>query len=139
MRVLFDTNVVLDLLQARQPFVEDAEILFAYVETGKIEGLLCATTVTTIHYLLFKTLSNREATTAIRALLNLFEIAAVNRIVLEDAVASDGADFEDTVLWQSAFHAKADLIVTRDAKGFAKSKIPVYTPAELCKLLNGQK
>ena len=60
MNVLFDTNVILDLLLEREPFVRDAQALVSRVERGEIVGLLCATTVTTLHYLLCKSLGKRK-------------------------------------------------------------------------------
>ncbi len=51
MKILFDTNVVLDVLIDRKPFSLTASLLFSEVEKGRIEGFLCATTITTIYYL----------------------------------------------------------------------------------------
>ncbi len=75
MRVLVDTNVVLDVLLDRKPFAEAATQVFALVEESKIEGFLCATTVTTIDYLLAQALVPAKAREALHRLLNLFEIA----------------------------------------------------------------
>jgi predicted nucleic acid-binding protein len=130
-KVLFDTNVVLDLLLEREPFADEAETLIAKVERGEMSGMLCATTVTTLHYLLRKSLGGKEAKRVLESLMALFEIAPVTRLVLEEAIKLDDKDFEDSVLYKSAFHAGADLIVTRDREGFAKSDLPVMTPKEL--------
>jgi predicted nucleic acid-binding protein len=135
MTVLFDTNVILDLLLEREPFVDAAEKLMAKVERGEIVGMLGATTVTTLHYLLAKNLDKKEAERVITTLLRLFEIAAVTRIVLEEALKTRSDDYEDAVLCQAAYHAGADLIVTRDRKGFEKAGIPVATPNELLAML----
>ncbi len=135
MRVLFDTNVVLDLLLDREPFVEDALYLFTKVERSEITGLLCATTVTTIHYLIGKALGAKEASRHIKTLLSLFEIAPVNRSVLDEALEAGFHDFEDGVLYASALKAGAEAIVTRDLSEFKKAKIPVYTPDELVSAL----
>jgi len=135
MRVLFDTNVVLYLLLDREPFVEHALYLFAKVECSEITGLICAVTVTTIHYLMTKALGSKEAARHIGTLLSLFEIAPVNRSVLEEALAAGFSDFEDVVLYTSALKAGADCIVTRDPAGFKRAKIPVYAPEELASIL----
>ena len=74
MRILFDTNVILDVLLERKPFVESALYLMAEVERSRINGLICATTITTIYYLLKKALKQKEATRHIKTLLSLFEI-----------------------------------------------------------------
>ena len=51
MRVILDTNIVLDVLLARKPFLEQASSLFSLAEQSQIEGYLCATTITTVDYL----------------------------------------------------------------------------------------
>ncbi len=129
MRVLFDTNVVLDVLLDRQPHAADAVRLFAQAERGGLDGLLGATTLTTIHYLIRKPLGEATARERIGMLLRLFEVAPVTRVVLEDALALPFGDFEDAVLHEAARHAGAGGIVTRNAADFTKAT--VYTPAEL--------
>jgi len=130
-RVLVDTNVVLDVLLNRQPFAQDAAEVFALVETSAIKGFLCATTVTTLDYLLRQTLTSLKAREALKRLLDLFEIAPVNRPVLEQALASKISDFEDAVLEQSGLVAAVDVITTRNIRDFRKSSLPVLDPPEL--------
>lgn len=135
MRVLFDTNVILDVLLDREPFARDAGLLVASVERGGLDGLLCATTITTIHYLANKSLGARRTRTLVKGLLSLFEIAPVDRSVLESAQELAFADFEDAVLHEAGRHAGADAIVTRDLKGFARAALPIHTPDVLLKIL----
>jgi len=135
-KILFDTNIVLDLLLDRHPFSEDAGILFGRVERGEITGVLCATTITTIHYLVQKSRSKKASQDIIASLLKLFEIAAVTRVVLSEALESADRDYEDSVLYKAAFHYGADLIVTRDRRGFQKSDLPVMNTKELLALLD---
>ena len=91
MRVLVDTNVVLDVLLDRQPFADAAAQVFALVEESRIEGLLCATTVTTVDYLLGQALPPEKARDALQRLLDLFEIAPVNRPVPTVALLRTGS------------------------------------------------
>ncbi len=135
MKILFDTNVVLDVMLDRKPFSEPASQLMSLVEKGKISGLLCATTITTIHYLSIKVMGQIKAQNKIKDLMILFEIAAVNRSVIEYALTSKFSDFEDAVIYQAARHAGAEVIVTRDQKGFKQSKLPVYSPHEILKVI----
>ena len=136
MKVLFDTNVVLDLLLDRTSFADEAAALFSKIEQGEFPGYLCATTLTTVHYLLSKSLSNLDANTHIQTLASMFEIAAVNRLVIEHALVAGFSDFEDAVLYQAAYHAGAEYIVTRNISDFRKSDIPVYAPGEFISLLH---
>lgn len=133
--MLFDTNVVLDVLLDREPFSTVGAHLFACVERGTLPGYLCATTVTTVHYLAEKTLGAEQTRAKIRNLLRLFEVAPVNRTVLEGALASRLQDFEDAVVHEAALHVGAQGIVTRDQAGFKGARLPVYTPDELWKAL----
>lgn len=135
MRILFDTNIILDLLLDRGPFVEHAQALFEKVESNELKGYLGATTVTTLDYLLTKALSTQEATQIIKKLLKLFEIAPVNRLVLENALDSGFLDFEDAVLHTAAVHSGVQAIVTRDEKGFRKAQLPIYSPEALLNAL----
>jgi len=128
---LVDTNVVLDVLLDRQPFVKAAAQVFALAEESRIEGFLCATTVTTVDYLLGQALAPDVARAALQRLLDLFEVAPVNRPVLEQALRSDISDFEDAVIEQSARLVLADAIVTRNLPDFAKSFVTAFDPPEL--------
>ena len=131
MRILVDTNVVLDVLLGRKPFVDNATRVFGLIERTQVEGLLCATTVTTIDYLLTQTFSRPESLETVRRLLGLFEIAPVNRLVLEEALRSRIVDFEDAVLEQSARLSEADVIVTRNTRDFRNSAVKAVEPDEL--------
>ena len=131
MRVLVDTNVVLDVLLKRQPFFEDSAGVFGFAEQSKIEGLLCATTITTIDYLLQRSLTHAAARQTLKKLLELFDIAPVNRAVLEEALKSRLSDFEDAVLEQAGRLAGAEVIVTRNQQDFRNSALKVLGPDEL--------
>jgi predicted nucleic acid-binding protein len=77
MRVLIDTNVVLDFLQGRQPFVENAAKLFERIDTGEIEGFIAATTITNIYYIVRRAAGAvvaQDAITQILADLNIYAV-----------------------------------------------------------------
>jgi len=131
LKVLFDTNVILDVLLDREPYSETAVRLFNKVETRKIKGYLCASTVTTLFYLVSKIIGAEKGQKEIRKLLNLFEVTPVNRMVLENALSSRFNDYEDAVLYEAARAIKVNTIVTRNVKDFKKAKIHICTPSEL--------
>ena len=130
MRVLLDTNVVLDVLLDRKAFVAESLAIVDLVERGAVTGLLCATTITTLAYLAGKTVGKQQATVQIRQLLSLFEIAPVTRAVLDGALASKAAEFEDAVLAEAAHQAGAQAIITRNLRDFANSPVRAHTPAQ---------
>jgi predicted nucleic acid-binding protein len=97
LKIFFDTNVVLDVLLKREPYAEVAISLFAAVEQGLIQGFLCATTITTLDYLVAKAKDKSVAKQATNHLLRLFSIVEVNQSILKAAVDSPFEDFEDAV------------------------------------------
>jgi len=130
-RALVDTNVVLDVLLARSSFVGASAAVFGLIEHSRIEGLLCATTITTVNYLLRQALPSHAARKALQKLLELFEIAPVNRVVLEEALKSNLSDFEDAVLDQAGRLAGAEAVVTRNQRDFRQAALKVLGPDEL--------
>lgn len=135
MKVLFDTNVILDVLLQREPHVAASANLLSRAETGEVLCVLCATTVTTLYYLVAKAIGSARATAHLRDLLALCEVAPVQRPVLEKALDAGFGDFEDAVLHEAARQAATDAIVTRNAQHFKKSALPVFTPEELIQVL----
>jgi predicted nucleic acid-binding protein len=134
-RVLLDVNVVLDALQSREPFCDDAVRVLARAESGAFAGLLAAHTVTTLFYLMARHSSPAAARLQIGDLLGILDVAAVDQAVLQTALALPAADFEDCVQMAAARRAGADYVVTRDRAGFAAGPVPTLTPAELLALL----
>lgn len=91
--------------------------------------------MTTVDYLLTQSLSHDEGRQALRGLLELFEIAPVNRSVIEKALQSKIEDFEDAVLEQAGCLVGAEAITTRNTKDFRKSSIKALDPTELLLVL----
>jgi predicted nucleic acid-binding protein len=131
LRILFDTNVILDVMLNRAPFSDAASALLEQVEEGVISGYLSATTITTIHYLAAKAIGKERAKTEIEKLFALFEVAPINRVVLESALKSKVPDFEDAVLSETAKAIGMDGIATRNARDFKNAGIRIYDPTEL--------
>ena len=136
MKILFDTNVILDVMLDRQPFSNIAAELFSKVESGKMLGFIGATTVTTIYYLAKKAVGDEQAMVEIEKLIKLFKIAPINRAVIKFAMELKFSDFEDAVLYAAAKKIGVDAIVTRDIKGFKQGTVTVYTPKKLMKKIN---
>jgi len=132
LRILFDTNIILDVLLNRKKFVEISSNLVGMVESKKIEGYLCATTIATLDYLIVKAVNRKQANIEIKKLLTIFNIAEVNSIVLELSVNSAFGDFEDAVQYYSGECCKVEGLVTRNTKDYKNTNLPIYTPDELC-------
>lgn len=129
-RLLFDVNLVLDVLLDRRPHAAAASDVWSAVEDGSAEGLLSAHAVTTIHYLNAKAVGGRMAKETIDALLSVFGVAAVDDRVVRAALTLGWRDFEDAVTAAAARQAGCAAIVTRNPRDFAGSPVRVITPAE---------
>lgn len=138
MKVLFDTNVVLDVLLRREPFYRDAARLFVHLELQHVQGYLGATTVTTLAYFLEKTL-RAAFLTELRRRLELFDVATIDKDVLSRAQMSSVKDFEDAVLAEAAFAFGLDAIVTRNGKDFENAALPALAPQELLAVLDARR
>jgi predicted nucleic acid-binding protein len=134
-RILLDTNIVLDVLLDRPPHVDASAAAWAAVETGVSQGMLAAHAVTTIHYLIRKEMGNAKAARTISAILRVFGVAAVDGVVIQEALQLPISDFEDAVTAAAARLAGCDCIVTRDPKGFRGSPVRPLTPEAVMPLL----
>ncbi|MBX3170264.1 MAG: PIN domain-containing protein [Candidatus Eremiobacteraeota bacterium] len=130
LRVLLDTNVVLDVLLARQPRVNEAAGLWAAADDGRLTGYLPASALTDIYYVANRISGPSRAREAVRLCLTAFEFCPTDRAVLQSAFHRNGPDFEDDVQIASAESARLDAIVTRDGNGFKGSVIPIWSPTQ---------
>lgn len=130
MRVLFDANVVLDVLAAREPHLQASALALALVEQGKAKGFIAAHSVTTIHYLLSKHLSKKRAQAAIAQLLNVLQVASVDHSVLLQALSLGWPDFEDAVQAAAGLNVKATHLLTRNPRDFKTLPMDILTPEE---------
>jgi predicted nucleic acid-binding protein len=130
MRVLLDTNVVLDVLLGREPWLADASALWQASDDGRLTGFITATTLTDIFYVARRLADLARARQAVQVCLAAFEIVPVDRAALERAQQMRGPDFEDNVQIACAEAGRLDAIVTRDGVNFATSPIPIWSPAD---------
>ena len=131
--------MVLDFLLQREPFFQDAELLFQSINAGQVIGYITATTLTDIFYISRKhTRSIEQARQAVSETLTAIVICPVDRAVLESAFNSGLVDFENAVQIFGAVAQGLDAILTRDNKGFLSSPIPVLSIQELLQQLGTQ-
>jgi predicted nucleic acid-binding protein len=134
-KLLLDTNVVLDFVLNRAPWAVDARTLFAKIERGRATGFLAGHTVTTIHYVSAKMIGGAATAAAIADLLRLFEIVPVEKADFFQAVGLPVSDFEDAVQMICALKVGADYIVTRDERDFQSSMVQARSPGAVLALL----
>ena len=129
-RLFVDTNIVMDLLDKRMPFCEDAALLFAEAYHKRVELIISPITYATASYLLGKQNNPESVHNILANLRQLTHVSTEDERVVDDAIASKFTDFEDALQYYSALKAKADMIITRNGKDFTMSRIPVMTAAE---------
>ena len=134
-RVLIDLNLLLDTLQQREPFYVASAQVLAYAETGLIEGLVAAHTMTTLFYLIVKDRSAKMARVAFTDLLRFLSVAAVDHTTVEQALNLPYSDFEDAVQMMAAVQAGAQYVVTRNIRDYKAGPLPALQPAELLAML----
>lgn len=136
MKALMDTCIIIDALQNRQPFCEDAQKIFLLCANDEFEGFLTAKAITDIYYLTHRYLHNDKATREIIVkLCKLFSIVDTSSLDIINALSSEVSDFEDAVIIESALRYGTDCIVTRNVKDYSKSSIPVFDLEEFISLL----
>lgn len=135
MKVLLDTNIILDYFLERDPFMNDAEALFTQIEAKQIEGYITATTLTDIFYIVRKSKGTQLAKQAVSKLLAGLEICQVDRLILESALALELNDFEDAVQIACAIASNLEAVISRDRNGFAQAPMPTYSPRDIIEQL----
>jgi len=120
---MIDTNIVLDLLLNRSPFVDDAVKLFEQAEKKRIVAYITANSVTDLVYILRKAYSLTEIKEHLRKMFTFISIAAITPGDIGDALDLNAPDFEDALLMQCARRYEVDIIVTRNIKDFKSSPV----------------
>ncbi len=131
MRVMLDTNVVLDTMLQRKPWHPDADAIVQAAAQGFIVCAATTLTLATVYYVGRKTSGDTATRDAIRKYLSAFIVPSVNHQHLLDADNMLGRDFEDNIIIAAAVASNQDAIITRNGSDFVHSPIPVLTPAEL--------
>lgn len=132
MKVVFDTNVILNAAMGR-PGYEEAQELIQAVVNEKISGLITANSITDIHYVVRKRLGEEAAREVIYNVLSLFDVAPVDGEICFEALNLTMEDYEDAVLAVCAFHEEAEYIATNDV-GFVSAKespVKALLPADV--------
>ena len=129
-RVLLDTDVVLDLLMAREPFAGAAGELFDLSELGAFESHISALTPLNVFYIARKAKSATDLREAIKQLVQSVNICPLDYDIIVAAFALPFSDYEDAVQHCCATAGSLDAIVTQNTKDYNNATLPVFTPTE---------
>ena len=139
MKVMFDTNIILDLLLNRQPFCEMSARVIDLSATKKMEGYVSASAITDIYYLAYKVIRDKnKVCSLLERLLQIVSVAGVTETEISAALKSGWNDFEDAVQYFTAKKIDASYIVTRNKKDYLSGDIAVAEPEEFFALFNSQ-
>lgn len=133
--ILIDTNVVLDVIQRREPHYRASAAVIDRVVRKRSRAALPAHAITTIHFLVHRYQNQETASQVIDWILARFDVAPVGRTELIRAQSFAWGDFEDAVVAAAAEAAGCEVIVTRNVRDFSGSPVPAFTPEEY--LLDG--
>lgn len=130
MKLFIDTNVVLDLLQYREPWVHDTLVLFQLAKEKRVELIVTDLTFVNVVYIAGKNVDKKKLNETLVGLKKFLTIVPIGDACIEQALSGDYADFEDAVQCFAAMREQVDYILSRDEKGFYMSEIPVMNVTE---------
>ena len=134
--ILVDLNVILDVVQRREPHYGASASVLDRVVRKKVEAALPAQVVTTVHFIVSRHQSAGVASQVVEWLLSRFTIAAVGKPELIRAQALGWKGFEDGVVAAAAESSRCRTIVTRNIRDFRTSPVPALTPEEYLEQLD---
>lgn len=136
MKILVDTNVVLDVLCDRQPFTENALTIFKLCEANKVQGILSALSIPNIIYVMRKELDPARIKSVLSTLFLIFAVDDLRSSDLIEAANLPVADYEDALQSICAKRNRSDYIVTRNKKDFVGNSVPAITPKEFLEMIS---
>ena len=137
MRALIDTNVVIDIIERREQWLADSYAVLRLVAEDKLIGFLSAGSVSDVYYIIKK--SGKSAGAAQAAIVELLELVALCDTIAGDVSSACSLgldDFEDAILAATAKREKADFIITRNERDFAKSPVLALSPKDFLARVN---
>jgi predicted nucleic acid-binding protein len=130
-KILIDTNIIVDVAIERQPFYSESVQVLSFVHQRRVEGYISASTVSDIYYIIRKPKGRDETIDFLRRLATFCQIATVDRSVITIALAANFRDFEDAIQYSTAVVNQLDIIVTRNPEDFPVTTPRIMTPVQL--------
>ncbi|MEM7552891.1 MAG: PIN domain-containing protein [Cyanobacteria bacterium P01_A01_bin.84] len=136
MKVLLDTNIIVDIALERQPFFNNSETVLSLAEQKQIQGYICASSFGDLFYIIRREKGKDLTLEFLREIATFCQVATVNQAVISMALATNFKDFEDAILYGAAVLNNLDAIVTRNKKDFPVTTPRILTPEELIQELS---
>ncbi|MBL4705181.1 MAG: PIN domain-containing protein [Flavobacteriales bacterium] len=134
--IFLDTNVLIDFLANREPFAIHAAIIFDQAEKGNVNLYVSAISFNNIYYILRRVCSHKKTIDLIKTLNELVDVVALDQKIIDEALAANFKDFEDAIQDSCVMKIKKlDALVTRNAKDFKNSTLPILSPKAAAAIL----
>ena len=129
-KVFIDTDIVLDVALAREPFFSSSKTILAMAENNIIIGNISSNCVANIYYILRKSGGDNKARKFILNIVKYITVIAIDHPNVLEALKSKFSDFEDALQHSSAVENRCEYIITRNIEDYKSSKIKVLLPEE---------
>jgi predicted nucleic acid-binding protein len=135
MKVLIDSDVILDLLIDRKPFSKESLDILSWCEKGRITGYWTPVIISNVHYILSKYSSEKTARSTIAELNEILEVISINKSVINLALESKFKDFEDALQnYATELNLEIEAIITRNENDYKLSKLSIFSPADFLRI-----
>ena len=132
MKILIDTNIVLDVMLRREPFYKMSLEILSLAKKDDVEEYVSASAITDIYYLAYRQLRDKGMVRKLmKELLTVVSVASVSEQEIENALSLEWNDFEDSVQYSVAFLQEMEGIVTRNPSDYKDAKMKIWKPEEL--------
>ena len=136
LRILVDTNILLDYLLCREPYDQVAREIVIACKQKQVAGCIAAHSISNLFFILRKAFSVEERRSLLHNLCELFEVESIDKVKILEALENEKfSDFEDCLQMECAKAFQADYIVTRNIDDFKGSEIPCMEPEKFCKII----
>ena len=134
-KILIDTDVILDFFFDREPFSENAAKILSLCESKEIKGFVTPVIISNVYYILRQTAKHEKVIEKLKMLVSITEILVINKDSILQALNSDFKDFENALQNYSAeLYKEIDIIITRNTKDYKNSLLGVMTPDNYLKM-----
>ncbi|MDB9509797.1 PIN domain-containing protein [Kamptonema animale CS-326] len=131
MKILLDTNIIIDVALERQPFYSESVQLISLVYQRQVEGYISGSTFSDLYYIIRKAKGRDLTLEFVRNISTFCQVATVDRAVISMALNANFKDFEDAIQYSTAVINQLDAIITRNQKDFPVTTPRILTPAQL--------
>ncbi len=131
MKILVDTDILIDVALDRQPFADDSSLLLDALQAKQIEGYIAWHSISNLYYICSSGKKKQKIKAYINDLTDFLQVAETGTVAIKRALSIKINDFEDAMQIAAAFECGADIIATRNIVHYQKSPIPAHLPKQI--------